>query len=286
MKLTTAKITILALPLLAALSTSVHASGSVWLPAPGAASLTVTYVSQDADDFWHIVDGRMSHTPFGPGVEQTSTFVSATYGLSDAWALDAQVGWSEASNKAAAGPHPKLDGRADTKLGVTWRIVDEVFGQMPSMAVRFGLILEGDYETAYPTAIGDGADGFEISGIVGKVFGNRLALSAEVGTRNRSSNVPNETFMNFDAHVIAGSHLVLSAQYHLQRSDGDRDIHGPGFTRFVLPFVDEELDRLSLGGTLSFDRFDISVRWYDVTDGRNTADFNAVSGSLTYHFGG
>lgn len=285
MRLTKTKIAAIMLltPLLAP-AMSVHADGSAWLPAPGATSLTVAYVSQDADDFWHIVDGRMSHTPFGPGLEQTSTLISARYGLSDALALDAQIGWSEASNKAD-GPHPTLDGRTDTHLGVTWRFADELMGEVPSMAVRFGVILQGDYETAWPTAIGDGSDGFELSGIVGKVLAERVALSAEAGTRNRGSDVPRETFLNFDAHLIASSMLVLSAQYQLQRSDGDRDIHGPGFSRFVLPWVAEEYDRLSLGGTLSLDQFDLSLRWFDVTDGRNAADYNAITGSVTYHFG-
>lgn len=271
--------------LVASWATGVYANGTVWLPAPGAGSVTASYVSQSADDFWHIVDGQMAHTPFPPGLEQTTTFISATYGLADAWAVDAQVGMSEASNKANPAPHPTLDGRTDLGLGITWRFADEVLSDGPSMAVRFGMILAGDYETYWPTAIGEGADGVELSGIIGKVFGDRLALSAEVGTRNRTSDVPQETFINFDAHLIAGQHLVLSANYHIQDSAGDQDIHGPGFTRFVLPFVAEDVNRVSLGGTLSFDRFSVGLRFFDVVDGRNTADFDAVSGTFTYNFG-
>ena len=276
---------LLALALVASAATSASADGSVWLPAPGAGSLTASYVSQSADDFWHIVDGQMAHTPFPPGLEQTTTFVNGVYGLSDAWALDAQVGWSEASNKADPAPHPTLDGRTDLGVGLTWRFRDEVLSDGPSMAARFGLILAGDYETYWPTAIGEGADGAELSVIAGKIFGDRLALSAEAGVRYRTSDVPLETFMNFDAHLIAGSHLVFNAQYHVRDSSGDTDIHGPGFTRFVLPFVAEDVSRVSLGGTLSFDRFDVSLRFFDVVDGRNTADFDAVGGTFTYNFG-
>lgn len=284
MKCFTRHITLFVLVPLAAFATNAHANGSVWLPAPGSGSVTVAHVTQSADDFWHIVDGKMTHTPFGPGLEQTTTSISGTYGLADAWALDAQVGGSEASNKYASA-HPTQDGRTDLRLGVTWRFADEVTSDAPSMAVRLGAIVAGDYEINWPTAIGEGADGIELSGIVGKVLGNRLALSAEVGTRNRSNDVPRETFMNFDAHLIAGPHVVLSAQYHLQRSDGDADIHGPGFTRFVLPFVAEDIDRFSVGGTVSLGPVDVGLRWFDVVDGRNTADFNAVAGTFTYTFG-
>ena len=275
----------LAVGLVALSATGIYANGTVWLPAPGAGSVTASYISQSADDFWHLVDGQMAHTPFPPGLEQTTTFISGTYGLSDAWALDAQVGVSEASNKANPAPHPTLDGRTDLSVGVTWRFADEVLSDGPSMAVRFGAILAGDYETHWPTAIGEEADGVELSGIIGKVFGDRLALSAEVGTRNRSSDIPQETFMNFDAHLIASQNLVLSANYHVQDSAGDQDIHGPGFTRFVLPFVAEDVNRISFGGTLSFDRVSVGVRFFDVVDGRNAADFDAVSGSFTYNFG-
>lgn len=284
MKFDTRQVTLLVVAPLVAFATSVHANGSVWLPAPGTGTVTVSHVSQSADDFWHIVDGKMSHTPFPPGLEQTTTAISGTYGLSDAWALDAQVGGSEASNKYTSA-HPTQDGRTDLHLGLTWRFVDEVTSDAPSMAVRLGAILAGDYEINWPTAIGEGADGMELSGIVGKVFGDRLALSAEVGTRNRSSDVPRETFVNLNAHFIAGSQVVLSAQYHLQRSDGDADIHGPGFTRFVLPFVAEDIDRFSLGGTVSLGPVDVALQWFDVVDGRNTADFNAVAAAFTYNFG-
>ena len=284
MKFCTRRNTLLILAPLAAFATNVHANGSVWLPAPGTVSVTAAHVSQSADDFWHIVDGNMEHTPFAPGLEQTTTLISGTYGLSDALALDAQVGGSEAGNKYSS-PHPTLDGRTDLHLGLTWRFADEVTGDTPSMAVRLGAIIAGDYEINWPTAIGEGADGIELSGIIGKVLGDRLALSAEVGTRNRASDVPRETFLNFDAHLIAGPHVVLSARYHLQRSDGDADIHGPGFTRFVLPFVAEEINRVSVGATVSLGPVDIGVRWFDVVDGRNTADFNAVAGTFTYNFG-
>ena len=284
MKFGTRQFTLLAVAPLVAFAASVHANGSVWLPAPGTGSVTASHVSQSADDFWHIVDGEMEHTPFPPGLEQTTTFISATYGLSDAWSLDAQVGGSETRTKSTS-PYPTLDGRTDLGLGLTWRFVDEVTSDAPSMAVRVGAIVAGDYEINWPTAIGEGADGMELSGIVGKVLGDRLALSAEVGTRNRSGDVPRETFVNLNAHLIAGSRLVLSAQYHLQRSDGDADIHGPGFTRFVLPFVAEDIDRFSLGGTVSLGPVDIGLQWFDVVDGRNTADFNAVAAAFTYNFG-
>ena len=301
----TRRITGLVVTPLLALALPAKADGSVWLPAPGSGSLTASYISQTADNMWVGKAGPMP-IPFR-GLDQTTFQLDATYGLSDAFAVDASVGTSEVSPKHGMPIPISTEGRTDLELGMTWRFADEVISDGPSAAVRFGLILAGDYEAGGaspvevmgdasrvgpgPTAIGDGADGAELSGIVGKVFGNRLALSAEVGTRYRTSDVPQETFVNFDAHLIAGSHLVLSAQYHLQSSSGDLDIgppprpggHGTYWYRF--PHVAEDVSRVSLGGTLSFDRFTVGVHWFDVLDGRNTAEFEAIGGTFTYNFG-
>ena len=290
---------------LLALALPAQADGSVWLPTPGSGTLTVSYISQTADDMWVGKAGPMP-IPFR-GLDQTTVLVDGSYGLSDAIALDASVGRSEVSPKHGMPIPISTDGRTDLELGVTWRFLDEVISDGPSVAVRFGVILAGDYEAGGPgpvevmgdasrvgpgpTAIGDGADGFEFSAIVGKVLGNRVALSAELGTRNRSSDVPRETFMNVDAHLIAGRHLVLSAQYHVQSSSGDLDIgpppspggHGTYWYRF--PDVAEDINRVSLGGTLSFDRFTVGVHWFSVLDGRNTAEFEAIGGTFTYNFG-
>ena len=300
-----ARIAAVAITSLFALAGPAQAGGSVWLPAPGTGSVTASYVSQSADNLW-VGDTGPDPLPFR-GLDQTTFLVDVTCGITDAVALDASVGRSEVSPTHGMPIPITSEGTTDLNLGATWRFQDEVLSDGPSMAVRFGLILAGNYEAGGaspvevmgdasrvgpgPTAIGDGADGFERSGIVGKVFGGRLALLAEVGTRNRTSDVPRETFANLDAHWITGPYVVLSARYHMQSSSGDLDIgpppgpgaHGSYWYRF--PHVAEDVSRVSLGGTLSFDRINVGVHWFRVLDGRNTAEFDAVGGTFTYNFG-
>lgn len=267
--------------------------------------MTVSYVSQSADNMWVGKDGPRA-IPF-QGLDQSTFSVNGTYGFSDAVSLDVSVGRSEVSPKNG-GPIPlSTKGFTDTELGLTWRFRDEIVTEGPSVAVRFGAILAGNYDVggagpaevmgdpnrvgAGPTAIGDGAGGFELSGIIGKVINNRLALSAELGSRHRSGDVPRETFMNFDAHLIATDNLVLSAQYHIQASSGDIDIgpppgpgaHGMHWDQF--PFVAEDINRISIGGTLVLGSVDIGLHWFNVLDGRNTAEYKAFGGTLTYNFG-
>ena len=296
---------------LAALSVSIMlslpalAEGTVWLPTPESGNVTVSYVSQSADNMWVGKNGP-NPIPF-QGLDQKTLQFDATYGLADAWALNASVGTSEVSPKHGRPIPLSTDGRTDLEVGITWRFVDELISDAPSMAVRFGAILAGNYDAggagpaevmgdvsrvgAGPTAIGDGSDGFELSGIVGKVFADRIAVSAELGTRNRGSDVPRETFMNLDGHLIAGQHLVLTARYYLQSSAGDLDIgpppspgkHGTYWRRF--PHVAEDVARISLGGTLNFGDMSVGLHWFNVLDGRNTAEFEAVGGTFTYTFG-
>lgn len=287
------------------LSLPAFAKGSVWLPAPESGNVTVSYVSQTADNMW-VGENGPNPIPF-QGLDQTTLQFDGAYALADAWALDASVGTSEVSPKHGKAIPLSNDGRTDLEVGVTWRFADELISDAPSMAVRFAAILAGDYEAggagpkevmgdasrvgAGPTAIGDGSDGFELSGIVGKVFADRIALSGELGTRNRGSDVPRETFMNLDAHLIAGQYLVLTAGYYLQASAGDLNIgpppgpgaHGTYWRRF--PHVAEDVSRLSLGGTLNFGDMSVGLHWFSVLDGRNTAEFEAVGGTFTYNFG-
>ena len=288
-----------------ALAQSAFADGSVWLPTPGTGSMTVSYVSQSADNMWVGKNGP-NPIPFR-GLDQSTVSINGSYGFSDAVSFDISAGRSEVSPKHGMPIPLSTDGLTDTELGVTWRFLDEVVTGGASAAVRFGAIIAGNYDTggpgpaevmgdpnrvgAGPTAIGDGAGGIELSGIIGKILNDRIALSAEFGIRNRSGDVPRETFMNFDAHLFASERLVLSAQYHIQASSGDIDIgpppgpgaHGRHWDQF--PNVAEDVSRIAIGGTLLLDNFDIGLHWFKVLDGRNTAEFKALGGTLTYNFG-
>ncbi len=288
-----------------AFASTANADGSVWLPAPGTGTVTMAYISQSADNMW-VGNNGPNPIPF-QGLDQSTITVDGAYGLSDAVALDVRVGRSEVSPKHGRPIPLSTDGFTDVELGLTWRFRDEIVDEGPSMAIRVGGILAGNYDTggpgpvevmgdvnrvgAGPTAIGDGGSGIEISGIIGKVFNNRFALSAELGLSTRSNDVPRETFMNFDAHLIAGENLVLSAQYHIQKSSGDLNIgpppgpgaHGTYWHRF--PEVAEDINRIALGGTLVFNQVDIGLHWFKVLDGRNTAEYKAFGGTVTYNFG-
>lgn len=264
----------------ATLSAAVWAEGSPWLPIPQSGSISVSHVYQDAEKFYRGKDRR--RLPFG-GIEQSTTWVTLNYGLTDSLALDAQGGHSEVETDNGM----ESDGMIDTTVGLTWRVVDEDISEtgLPSIAVRVAGIIAGDYDTGMPQAIGDGGDGFEASLLAGKIFDGRFALSAEVGRRERNDNVPGETFLNIGAYLVATPKLALLAQYHKTMSDGDLDIGGPGFSPARFPETDEDIDRVSIGGSFNLtNQLSLGLNWFSILDGRNTADFDAILGTVTYTF--
>lgn len=250
------------------------------MPIPKSGSLSISHVYQDAEKFYR--GKHLRRLPFG-GIEQSTTLATLNYGLTDSLALDAQGGYSEVETDNGM----ESDGMIDTTVGLTWRVVDEDVSEIgaPSIALRVAGIIAGDYDTGMPQAIGDGGDGFEASLIAGKIIDGRFALSGEIGRRERNDNVPGETFLNTAAYVLVSPKLSLSAQYHKTLSDGDLDIGGPGFSPARFPETDEDIDRVSVGASLNLtNHFSLGLNWFKVLDGRNTADFNAILGTVTYTF--
>ena len=261
-----------------------NADGSPWLPIPKSGSLGISYVSEDAETFYRGTTNV--NLPFG-GLEQQSIYLSADYGVTDSIALDVQAAHVSVSGDAPSPPGPPdQDGWADVNVGATWRFIDEYINPAaPSMALRVGVTVAGDYEAALPTSTGDGADGVEASVILGKIFDDRFALSTEVGYRNRSDDVPNETFINAKAFVVVGERWILNAQLHKTMASGNLDIGGSGFSPARFPETTEDIERFGLGAEFNLTpAFNVGVSWFKVTDGRNTAEFDTIAATLTYRF--
>ena len=276
-----------------AIGSSAFADGiSPWLPAPGAGFVNLSYVSQNANEFYFSDDKRP--TPGPPSVQgsnlgQHTVWVNGMYGLSDAVAIDFRVG-------AARSYYPPIDptggrdnysGVTDSNIGVTWRIVDELVNpSMPSIALRGGAIIEGSYAAGYINSIGDGASGLEVSALAGKYFADRFAVSGEVGYRVRDEDVPSDVFVNVSGGVLLDN-IGLSINYKLVDAQSGLQIGVPPFspTARVFPRVEEDIQFLS--GTVSLnvsDQMNLGVTYGEVIDGRNTSKSKVFSVTMGYLF--
>ena len=270
-------------------ATPAFAEGSPWLPAPGAGTITVSYVSQEATEFYRAaVKGP---TPAG-GHElgQQTLWATGTYGISDALALAFRVGAAESSFMAGPSapfpPKENLSGLQDVNAGLVWRFRDEVVSSGPSIALRAAAIIGGSYTTGYISSLGDGGDGGEVSLLIGKYVGERGALSAEVGYRYRNSNIPADTFLNLSAGVLVGDRVGLNLGYQMVDAESSGlDIGVPPFSPSRFPELEEDVELLL--GTISIgltDTTNLGLTYGSVVGGRNTAVSDVLSVSLSFNF--
>ena len=278
-----------------ALGSSAFADGvSPWLPAPGAGFVNLSYVSQNANQFY--VQDNLRGTPpqngvpdgKGPNLGQHTVWLNGMYGLSDEFAIDFRVG--AARSYASAGPtggRNKYGGVTDSNIGITWRIVDElVKPSLPSLALRAGAIIQGSYAPGFINSIGDGASGLEVSALAGKYLADWLAVSGEIGYRDRDENVPSDLFLNLSGGVLF-ENISLSVNYKLIDAQSGLQIGVPPFSPGGRVFPQLEEDVQFLSGTVGLnvtDQTNIALSYGEVIDGRNTSKSKVFSATMGYLF--
>ena len=262
------------------------ADGSAWLVAPQTGYLSLSYVSQTANDYYRQTCGNPSQRTASdrcalPGdLSQDTVWLAGAYGFSDSVALDVHVGSAESDLRGGG-----YSGLVDADIGVTWRVLDETISDYPSIALRGGLIVAGGYETGQVASLGDGGDGFELSVIVGKFVSSRLALSAEVGVRDRSDGIPANVFTNLSSALFAGNRVVLGLDYRRVDTQDGYDIGGPGFTPDKFPRAREESELVTASAFVSLtEQLTASLVYGTVLNGRNTANSDVVGVGLSYSF--
>lgn len=285
----------LVVTIMTAIGSSAFADGvSPWLPAPGAGFVNLSYVAQNANEFY--VGDQLrgtpprQATPPGPNLGQHTVWLTGMYGWSDSIAIDFRVG---AARSYFAPPIPPTGGRdnysgvTDSNIGVTWRIADElVCPSLPSIALRGGAIIEGSYTPGYINSIGDGASGLEVSALAGKYFADWVAVSGEVGYRVRDEGVPSDLFVNVSGGVLF-ENIGLGINYKLVDAQSGLQIGGPGFSPVTRVFPRLEEDIQFLSGTVSLnvtDQTNIGVSYGEVIDGRNTSKSKVFSVTMGYQF--
>ena len=288
------------------------AQGTPWIAEPGTGTISFTYANQNAREFWRPVDGNVTRVtgPLGDtdaNLAQNTMWFAANYAVNDFVALDVQSAFASSFVKGGVGPsggQESYSGLFDSNVALTFRLVDELISDAPSVAVRVGGILAGAYDTGYINSLGDGGHGVETSLIVGK-FGNAAGFSAELGFRVRGStevntqavggamaagetvDVPNDLFVNLGLFIPAGSAVTLGLDYRIVNALSGIDIGGPGFSPSRFPGLEE--DAHLVGGRVLAnvtDTVSLNVFFGQVVTGNNTAASRVFGGGLSFGFGG
>ena len=285
----------------------VLAQGTPWIAEPGTGTVSITYANQNASEFFRQTTRVKGPLDPDKSLAQNTMWFGVNYAITDAVALDVQSAWARSFVTGAAGPsggRESYSGLFDSNIALTFRLVDELISDAPSVAVRVGGILAGAYDTGYINSLGDGGHGVETSLIVGK-FGNAAGFSAEVGFRIRGGtevntqavggsgasgetvDVPNDMFVNLGLFIPAGSAVTLGVDYRIVNALSGIDIGGTGFSPSRFPGLQE--DAHIVGGRLLAnvtDTVNLNVFFGQVVAGRNTAASRIFGAGIGFGFGG
>lgn len=265
------------------LLTSGAQAATPWLPIPGAGYGALSYVYQTADEIF----AGDTRADLPTDLEQHTASLYLEYGVTDALALDARIGYASTSflQDPVLSPSDSLDGLTDTNLGLRWRLVDEATSDWPTVTLRIAGNIRGDYETGALNAIGDGASGAEFSLIVGKAFENGLSLYAEGGYRVRDDPVPDEQFYNVGAAYAFAPRWTGSVSLRFVDALSGIDIGSPGFTPARFPETEEDFNIVDVGlGYQLTESVRVAAGYGTVFDGRNTAIQDIASFSVRFAF--
>ena len=259
---------------------------SPWLPIPGQASVSLGYTDQTASDAF--IGGKKVAVKdiTGGGAssyDRSSTGLRFDYGFSDAVAFDGSISYG----KTSVGKADNDSGATDAVLGLRWRVLDEYEQPgTPTVTLRAAAILKGSYDGARLAALGKDANGFELSVIVGKQLTPEFSVWGELGTQNRSDNVPTATFYELGGRVRVAPQWSLSLGYSNKKFDGNLDIGGAGFSPARFQQVAEERSVLKFGvGFALAANQGLALSYGKVQDGRNTVNDDRILGlSYTYAF--
>ena len=206
----------------------------------------------------------------------------------DDWAVDVQTGWARSSFITGPGIPAAVaspSGAVDSRIGITRRLVDEVASTLPSIAVRIGAIVAGNYDTGYINSLGDGGSGYEASVIAGRFFGGRVGVNAEFGYRDRGDDIPAEHFANVTSLLLLNDTVTAALEYRWIDSRSGLDIGVPPFTPALFPAVQEDQRSIGLRIFSNIGGMGVNVFHARVVDGRNTAASDIFGVTLSRPFG-
>jgi len=255
--------------------------GSPWLPEHGAISLGLNLTSGSTDSFF-IGDDSV---PLGGDLDGTYLWFNASYGYDDVWQFDFRTGYARTDFET--NPIDQED-IADTSLGVTYQILNEFEADngWPTISGRAGIIIGGDYDPNLIDAIGDAADGIDLSLLVGKSLDHGFAVSGDLTYSARNNDVADG--IKYIGNVFYSTPVEgLGIQGAIAgiRTDSDIDIGGAGFGVDQFPQTDRDADFLIGGINYELSNgIGVGLSYRALLSGNNIPDTDIVSAAFNYNF--
>ena len=262
-------------------SPAVLAEGSPWVPSDGEFRVSAELLTGSSDDFFI---GDVS-TNLGGDIDGTFLWFNGAYGYDDRWAFDIRAGYAQ--SQFETNPIEQED-FSDTSVGVTYQFINEfaVESGLPTISVRAGYTVGGDYETDVIDAIGDGASGFDLSLLVGKTLNDQFTVAGDLTYRQRDDDVADAVkylLSGFYNTPVPG--LGLSLGVGGSRTDSDINFGDLDFTFDQFPQTDRDLDVLIGGANYGFENgIGLSLSYLALLDGTNVSDTDVTTFSFSYSY--
>lgn len=252
---------------------------SPWLPIPGEVALTLNSSTKSGDDAYF--GGKKDS--LGGSFDQINYNVIVGYGLNDSVAVDATVSYA----KIESGDLEEK-AFADSTIGLSWRVLDEYASAetIPTITLRAGVIVAGDYDGEKSTSIGKAENGYQLSVIAGRKLNPQWSVVAELGYEYRAGDVPEASFAQASVSFSPLNSLGLTLGYSSKKYGGDLNLRGPGFTTARYQEVNEERDLVKFNVGYAFAANQgIALSFSTLVEGRNTVNDDQNLGlSYTYAF--
>ncbi len=261
------------------------AADTPWLGEEGDQSFSSSVVYEEFVDFWK--GKKKAKLP--SDIQQWTAWLNYNYNLTDELALSITSGYT--TTHFAPGSRGDFSGIADSKLSIKYLLNDEFAdGFLPlTVTAQAAGIVAGTYQQASlgnPHSPGDGANGLEISLLLGKIFDFGVSIYGDVGYRWRDSGVPNDLFFSTGASYQFLPSWSASARYIGVIGQSGLDIGVPPFDKTVgFPKLKEVVHTMEFGlnWNISYEH-SIGFNYARVVNGRNTGQSDAFSASYSFQF--
>lgn len=259
----------------------VFADGSPWVLPHGTTNLSVSVISGSTDTFF--INEESTELP--GDISGTYLWLNASYGYDDIWAFDFRTGYAETDFET--NPEDQSD-ISDTTFGVSYQFFNEfeLDNGLPTLTGRLAYTFGGDYEANVIEAIGDGANGIDVSLLVGKSITGSISLFGDLTYRQRNEDVADGIKYLLGAYYntpIRGLGLQLSVAGI--RTDSDINIGSPGFGVDQFSQTDRDSDFLIGGFNYGFvNGISLGATYTSVLDGKNVPDTDVLSVTAGYSF--
>lgn len=220
---------------------------SPYLPAPGGGYASVSFIRQDADT---ILRGTVESVRWNMLVQET-VLATASYGLSDRWAIDARVGYADTDfQRLPTDPISGQSGVSDGVIGLRFRALDEFSGAPVTLTLGASGIIQGLYTPTVVDGIGDGASGAQFGLSLGKFVTPKFSVTGEVGYRNRFNGVPGEVFWAANLSYAWNNRFSTYGGVTAANALSGLDLGAPGVTSLNFPQLQEDSNLWDVGGSV------------------------------------